>query len=70
MDWIGLDLSQTTTTPRAPLYRAVLKRTATMVFHLSCIEADMLWMDWVGLDGNLYVAGDFFERCSTCSSGL
>ena len=24
MDWIGLDLSQTTTTPRAPLYRAVL----------------------------------------------
>ena len=34
---IGLDLSQTTTTPRAPLYRAVL---------INCLTDG--WMDWIG----------------------
>ena len=36
MDWIGLDLSQTTTTPRAPLYRAVLIMVTHCMLKVLC----------------------------------
>ena len=38
----GLDLSQTTTTPRAPLYRAVLKTSLARALHKTLMQPNCL----------------------------